>query len=271
MENAEALDVSKDALGDRMKAYERVETARTLDVHSPVIVRIDGRGFSRFTRGFERPFDARMTAAMIATTSALVERTHALVGYTQSDEITLIYQAAEGGDILFSGKVQKLTSVLAGLATAAFCREIASTFPPEISDRLPHFDARAFNVPDRAEAANCLLWRIRDAEKNAVSMACASHFSHRAMHLKNGVDKRAMLATAGVDFDEYPASFRVGTMLKRHVVTRPLSDDERMRIPEPHRPALGLEVQRTDIRSVTMPESIDYAWVSQAAFGPNSA
>ena len=48
-----------------MKGYEAVETARRFDVHLPIYARIDGRSFSRFTRGMARPFDIRMIDAMI--------------------------------------------------------------------------------------------------------------------------------------------------------------------------------------------------------------
>ena len=53
-----------DLFGDRMKAYEAVETDRILDASLPIYARIDGRSFSAFTRGMQRPFDERMTGAM---------------------------------------------------------------------------------------------------------------------------------------------------------------------------------------------------------------
>lgn len=65
------------ALGDRMKEYESYETNRKFMPGLPIYARIDGRGFSRFTRGMERPYDIRMSNAMIETTKVLVEHTHA--------------------------------------------------------------------------------------------------------------------------------------------------------------------------------------------------
>jgi len=257
-----------DDLGDRMKSYEGFETSRRLDVSKPVIVRIDGRSFSRFTRGFLRPYDARMSRSMIKATKVLVDKSHALLGYTQSDEISLVFMAGEGSDIFFSGKVQKLTSVLAGLATAAFARAASREFPDEIMARLPHFDARAFNVPDLSEAANCFLWRIRDAEKNAVSMACFDLFSPRQMHRKNGPEQKAMLAEAGVDFEAFPAFFRVGTLVQRATVQRTLTEDELASIPEKHRPAAGKLVTRTQVGELAMPPRVDHAWLLKALPAP---
>ena len=44
------------SLSDRMKEYES-QTQTKLIKKLPVIIRLDGRKFSHFTRGFEKPFD----------------------------------------------------------------------------------------------------------------------------------------------------------------------------------------------------------------------
>ena len=95
-----------DEFGARMKSYESSETARRVDVQLPIYARIDGRSFSRFTRGMDRPFDQKMTDAMIETTKHLVHETHAKIGYTQSDEISLVWLAdGPESDVFFSGKI----------------------------------------------------------------------------------------------------------------------------------------------------------------------
>ena len=81
---------TKDSFGDRMKMYEGIEASRILMPGLPICVRLDGRAFHTFTRGLNRPYDERLSRMMIETTKRLVEDTHALIGYTQSDEISLI-------------------------------------------------------------------------------------------------------------------------------------------------------------------------------------
>ena len=76
-----------DELGDRMKLYEQAEAGRRVTPLLPICIRLDGRGFSQWTRGLARPFDARLSDLMVETTRKLVEETGALVGFTQSDEI----------------------------------------------------------------------------------------------------------------------------------------------------------------------------------------
>lgn len=205
-----------DDLGDRMKDYERHETGRRFLPMLPVYARIDGRGFSKFTKGMDRPFDQRMTDAMIETTRYLVKETNALIGYVQSDEISLAWKAADyTASIFFDGKITKMTSVLAAMATAGFTRAIRGWVPYE--DRFPAFDARVLQMPLDYEVANMFLWRAIDARKNAVSMATRAHYSPKQMHGQGRADMLDMLGKKGVDYDAYPVAFREGTFLRRVV------------------------------------------------------
>lgn len=239
---------STDDFATRMKAYEAVETARRLEGHMPIYARIDGRSFSAFTRGMERPFDSRMVEAMTETTKHLVHETHARIGYTQSDEISLVWQAeGEASDVLFSGKVQKLVSVLASMAAAKF----ATVIPSEFANRLPHFDCRVFQLPSQIEAANVFLWRAMDARKNAISMVAQKRFSPKALFQKDQTAMLSMLAEVGVDFDSYPERSRRGVFLRRITEMRTLTDAEMERIPEQHRPTEP--VMRSSVQEIPMP------------------
>ena len=50
-----------DDFGDRMKVYEMAEAGRRLMPLLPAVARLDGKGFSGFTRGLARPFDERLS------------------------------------------------------------------------------------------------------------------------------------------------------------------------------------------------------------------
>ena len=243
-----------DAFGDRMKSYENRETDRRFLPMMPVYARIDGRGFSAFTRGMDRPFDKVMSEVMIATTEALIEETHARIGYTQSDEISLVWVAGPSdGSIFFDHRVSKMTSVLASFATAVFTRALLRSDRRDCADRLPHFDARVFQLPTRGEAANMFLWREQDATKNAISMAASSVYSHKALHGKSGPEKQEMLFAKGINFNEYPSFFKRGTFIRRETIWRPFTETELERIPEKHRPAPGQQIQRSHMVRLDMP------------------
>src|SRR4051794_23880386 len=167
--------MNRDRRGARRKRSEGLTEVRVMP-GLPVLARLDGRAFHTFTRGLPRPFDPRLTALMVATTKALVGEFDARVGYTQSDEISLLWQQpSPNSQLPFGGRVLKLTSVLAATATAYFGRLLPDHLP-EKRDAVPVFDGRVWNVPTQDEAANYFLWREHDATKNSLSMAAQHHF-----------------------------------------------------------------------------------------------
>jgi tRNA(His) guanylyltransferase len=250
-------------LGDRMKAYEDASETR-LNRGTPTIARLDGRSFSRFTRDLAKPFDERMSEAMMAVTRTLVEKTHAVIGYTQSDEVSIV-MAPNEEQSFFDGRVQKIASVLAGMATGAFIRALMERGMDRYVERDPHFDCRVYQVPSAAEAANALLWRVRDATKNAITMAAGSKFPHKALHGVSGEEKIRMLRDEhGVEFASLPSYFRNGSFWKRFVIERLLSEEEWLRIPERHRPDPATMVLRSEVRRVEMPELIRFHDIEQA-------
>jgi tRNA(His) guanylyltransferase len=246
-----------DELGDRMKLYEQAEAGRRLMPLLPAMARIDGRCFSSFTRGLERPYDARLSKAMIDTTQFLVEETNACVGYTQSDEISLAWLSTSfDSQIFFDGKIQKMVSVLAAIATLEFNRVIAESLPSEYSRKRPAFDCRVWNVPNAEEAANVFLWREIDATKNSVSMAARGYYSDKELHGKGRSDMQEMLFAKGVNWNDYPAFFKRGTYIQRRAVQRAFTVDELERLPPKHeaRKYPDLVIERTEYVALSLPK-----------------
>jgi len=227
----------KDDLGDRMKAYESLETERLIAPGLPLVVRLDGRAFSTFTRGMDKPFDARMSGIMRTVTARLIEETHALVGYTQSDEITLILEReTPESDPIFGGRVFKIVSVLAAMASAKFMLLAAEAWPERVGRIIPSFDCRAFNVPSRVEAVNALIWREQDATRNAVQMVAQANFTPGQLHGKSAGELVTMLAEIGLSMEAFPVANRLGSYLAKRPVETTLSAEALARIPAPHRP-----------------------------------
>lgn len=233
---------SKDTLGDRLKAQEQREASRRASRELPLIARLDGRAFHTFTRGLGRPYDKRLSDLMIDTTKYLIEHTHAEVGYTQSDEISLAWMPNEklAGDILFKGKYQKLTSVLASLATGFFVKNLAERIP-EKANEIPSFDCRVWNVPDIRDAYLNFLWRQDDAIKNSISMAAQARFSHTALHGVDGQRKRELLHEADHPWEDEPEFFKWGTFVQRQVRQVVLSEEELSKIAIEYRPTGPVE------------------------------
>lgn len=245
---------SKDALGERCKRYELAEAGRRALPGIPLLARLDGRAFHTFTRGLARPWDERLGHCMVETTRALVHDLQALVGYTQSDEITLMWWVSSQGsaEYPFDGRFQKIASVAAGLASAAFGRLI-SEHMPEKSGSLPCFDARVWQVPSREDAVDVFVWREDDATKNSLSMAARAHYSHEELHGKSGAELHDLLHARGVNWNDYHPRFKRGAYVRREKYARTFSAEELGRIPERHRPAPGHQVERTEVRMFDMP------------------
>lgn len=115
--------MDRTTLGDRMKNnYENI-TRYYLTRRMPVIIRIDGKAFHTFTRGFKKPFDDVLVKTMQDTMRYLCENIQGCVlGYTQSDEISLVLTdyAELTTDAWFGNNLQKMCSVSASMATLAF-------------------------------------------------------------------------------------------------------------------------------------------------------
>lgn len=245
--------MSGDQFGDRMKSYEKRETGRTFIPGIPVYARIDGRGFSNFTKGMDRPYDKIMSDIMIQATKDLVDHTVARIGYTQSDEISLVWLAEDENDVFFAGKVQKMTSVLASLATAFFTRALLASRYAHLAERLPHFDARVFQLPSKIEATNAFLWREVDATKNAVSMAARAYYPHNELEGKKSAEMQEMIFAKGWNFNDYPSFFKRGTYVQRKTVERPLSEEERNRIDGKYRPPADKIFTRSSVEALELP------------------
>ena len=243
------------SFGDRMKLYERTEAGRRFMPQLPVCARIDGKNFSTFTRGMERPFDARLSETMVEVTEHLVAKTNACMGYTQSDEISLVWYSRDPkSQIYFDGRIQKMVSVLAAMTTVRFNRLLVDRFPDKVSAE-PVFDCRAWAVPTLAEAANTLLWRERDASKNSISMAASSCYSHKELQNRSGDEMQEMLFQKGINWNDYPPFFKRGTFVQKHSVEREFTAEELECLPAKHaaRTNPGLTVERSEIRRLQMP------------------
>lgn len=183
-----------------------------------VILRLDGKAFHTYTNGLEKPFDALFIEAMNQTAAELCAAfSGALMGYVQSDEISIILDTKTkvGYEPLLSGQIQKIISISAATATWHFNKaRMAQGF----NDNFGLFDSRiALTTEDPEDVGDYIDWRRGDAMKNSVSMAAENHFSPRTLHGKNSMERKQMLDEVGDPWEALPAGFRYGRSLHRVV------------------------------------------------------
>ena len=229
-----------DELGKRMKEYYEQIPKIKLMRRTPVMIRIDGKAFHTFTRGFEKPFDEVLTKAMQETTKYLCENIQGCVfGYTQSDEISLVLVDYKklNSSAWFDYELQKMCSIAASMATVAFNKifeELVDEYAslPQASGvrcnwyrtalhKGAMFDARCFNIP-REEVTNCIYWRQLDATRNSIQMVGQANFSHKELQNKSCNDIQDMLMIEkGINWNDYPAYLKRGTaVIKEEYLTK---------------------------------------------------
>lgn len=231
-----------DDLGIRMKTYyEQIPKIRLMR-RCPVIIRIDGKAFHTFTRGFDKPFDKVLIKTMQDTTKYLCENIQGCVlGYTQSDEISLVLVDYQNFNTAawFDYEIQKMCSISASMATMAFNQFFAKNVESEIieykASLVPQsieiqqeisayhkilkqavikgamFDARVFNIP-KEEVTNYIYWRQLDASRNSIQMVGQANFSHRELQNKSCNNIQDMLVTEkNINWNDFPAYLKRGT------------------------------------------------------------
>ena len=234
-----------------MKEYEGIEAKRTLVPGLPVCIRLDGRAFHNVTKNCLRPFDAELREVMCRVTTALMEECNAVIGYTQSDEISLVLKPMPHiGDYYFGGRIQKICSMLAAVASVKFnylVHDVEFTkLESRIGNRTAYFDCRAWNVPHMDFAALVLSWRQADSIKNAISMIAQTLYPHKELLNKNSDDKLEMIKKAGYKMKWSPTAWNgdlffdkeamnmQGTFIVRKTILRTLTKEELDNLPPKH-------------------------------------
>jgi len=229
--------MKRDDLGNRMKTfYEEIPKTRLMR-RTPVVIRIDGKAFHTFTRGFKRPFDDVLIKTMQETTKYLCENIQGCqLAYTQSDEISLLlidYQRFETS-AWFDYEIQKMCSISASMATMVFNQifrdmvgelHIKGSLEAEyscilykVAQKGAMFDARVFNIP-REEVTNYFYWRQLDASRNSIQMVGQANFSHKELQYKSCNDIQDMLMTQkNINWNDFPTYQKRGScVIKKYV------------------------------------------------------
>lgn len=211
-----------DALDQEMRVYETAHDHCVLP-GIWIVARLDGRSFTKLTKETLRidkgrgvlldvPFDTYFRDAMIATVQHLMSETgfKILYGYTESDEISLLFNFYE---TTFGRKLRKLESVLAGEASA------------KMSQTLAHhavFDCRISQLPTVAKVIDYFRWRQEDASRNALSAHCyyalrkkgeSARAASSALENLNTSAKNELLFAHGINFNDLPLWQRRGVGL----------------------------------------------------------
>jgi len=126
-------------LEEKMKKFEK-NTTHYLTSGEPVIIRLDLKGGSKFTKNFRKPFDFVFAESMKETMKYLCENIPtASLGFCNSDEITILLIDYQTGNInnWYDGRQSKIESLSAANASVMFNKtfeRIVNMIDPTIND-----------------------------------------------------------------------------------------------------------------------------------------
>jgi tRNA(His) guanylyltransferase len=194
-----------DELDDKMRVFE---TTNDLFVLPGIymVARLDGRSFTRLTKEvhqFKAPFDERFRDLMLDTVEHLMTSGfNTLYGYTESDEISLLFSPDENS---FGRKVRKLISNLAGEASAKFSLKLGD---------MACFDCRISQLPTIDLVVDYFRWRNEDAHRNALNAHCYWCLRRDGLSVEKATtslegvsvaEKNELLFQHGINFNDLPS------------------------------------------------------------------
>ena len=232
-------------VADEMKIMEKKYSTK-LDPNMPIAIRLDMRSGGSFVKGLNKPFDKIFTNAMTQTAIALAEQVQGTqLAYVGSDEITLLLfnnSHKENFTPFFEGKLQKMVSLTAAIATAEFNKAWFNEIQKHTDDSQnlhdkaynlmlrkklfqARFDSRAFNIyytthlnipGDVFNALKSVWWRVNDVTKNSIQMYARKYFSHKQLENVKTKEMLQMLQNIGKNWEhDVPTTNKYGNIIIR--------------------------------------------------------
>lgn len=235
--------------------YKEIEAKCALDKRpfapeESFVIRVDGRAFHTFAAGMEKPFSPVLDACRNAAAEAVLKSMKPTFVYHQSDELSFVWDAVKepASEHIFSGRNDKILTLVSSLTSVAFLRKYIELTGDWT--KLPHFDGRvafrdAGNQP-LEDSIKCVQWRENDALRNSMQMWGQSMFSHKQLNKCSVGDIYDMCKEQkGKDWFDAAPEFRRGTYVTIGKEEKPITEDQRMMVPERHRPEPGTLVTRS--------------------------
>ena len=233
-------------LKDKCREYQKRRDYH-VDADKFIIAHIDGRSFSKMIKNkFNKPFDSSFINMMNETASylcAMVQGVH--LAYVQSDEISLLIKknTAES-DVFFGGRLCKMQSIIASLATAKFNQLYMINYFKKHEDKNPfyeerhyttsecvdtianfplcQFDCKVWDVDTANDAMAWFLFRNIDCIRNSKQQTAQAYLPHNALlGLDSDTQIKKLLDEKGVDWNSFSGGEKWGRLIYREKEEKP--------------------------------------------------
>jgi tRNA(His) 5'-end guanylyltransferase len=171
-----------------------------------IVARLDGRGFTQLTKetlDLEKPFSVEFREVMQQSVVHLMKSGFNIqYGYTQSDEISLLFHRDEHS---FGRKYRKLLSILAGEASASFTYHM---------HHIGVFDCRLCILPNLTLVTDYFVWRAEDAHRNSLNAYCYWKLRETGKSVADATnqlekltvaEKNELLFSMNINYNDLPA------------------------------------------------------------------
>jgi tRNA(His) guanylyltransferase len=212
--------------GSQFEYVRGFEQADALLPQTFIVIRVDGRSFTRFTsdHGWVKPNDARgmclMTAAAL---DVLREWGDIVFAYGQSDEYSFVLPPRSA---VYGRRCSKLCTGVASLFAAAFVLHWPEFFPGVALQRPPSFDGRCVCYPRLSHVLDYLRWRQVDTHINCLYNECfwalvqrggktPAEAHERLKGTLSDAKHELLHGSFGINYAALPAAFKRGTTLVR--------------------------------------------------------
>lgn len=210
-----------------------------IDTDKYILVHVDGRSFSKMVKNkFRKPFDDSFIEMMNQTAVYLCENVQGCqLAYVQSDEISLLIKKNNPeGDVFFGGRLCKMQSIIASLASAKFNQlmmiynitgedgpcdvymdnaEIVDEIVNVIHDSpLYQFDCKVWDVDSANDAMAWFLFRNIDCIRNSKQQTAQTYLTHKEL-IGLDTDKQIelLLNKTNVDWNTFDCGKKYGRLV----------------------------------------------------------
>lgn len=206
-------------LKDRVESYQEQSEYKLLN-KLPVVSIINGRSFAKITSLLDKPYCQEFTECMVSTALKLCNEVEGTIfSYHHNDEIILVSRNDQSNDTepWFDNKVQKLSSIIASIATLQFNNCINAVNLNLLSEA--YFTVKVFTVPNVSEAINTIIYKQQQNFYTSIQFACFYELlkKYDRTYIRDMVqglsfeEKIELLQQeCNVDFNQYPIAFRRG-------------------------------------------------------------
>ena len=228
-------------LEDKCQYYRSLTDYKILP-NSNILVMLDGKNFSTLIKNnFKKPFDDQFIDMMNRTAQFLCNNVQGVkFAYVQSDEISLLitdYDTPET-DTPFGGRICKLQSILASLATSEFnkwftiynlnkCYNNANVGEFISKMKMAQFDCKVWTVPNQNDAFAWFLYRQLDCIKNSKQQTAQTYLPHKQL-LKHNADEQIQMCKeqCGIDWNTFEDKYKFGRFVYKVETTGVAKDNK---------------------------------------------